>query len=286
VDIAQLDDVRQHADFVLRGEVDGRLADRRRKAEKLALVEAAGEREFSVAIDARAGDRLVVGDIRGPCGDRVLALGAFIEAHVDGFDRVEHFRAALGKQVRQAGSGAGANQGHAILGDEALVKAELLGLEGVVREVRIEVQVVRAQAQSRPQNDFIEDRGRGVDDQVGPAGGAYDGPEVPRVGLHDFDLALFAEEAGRALDIAIAAPDGMPLPLEELCQKGARAARSQNEDPHRIETLPYPPGRAMAGTGEGNTRVIPSRQSVLLTTRKAGAYDFCGTALSAGALSP
>jgi hypothetical protein len=158
---------------------------------------------------------------------------------VDGLDRIEHFRGTLGKQVGEARSGARADQRHAIFRQELLVEPELLGLERVVREVGIQIEVMGPQPQRRAQDDLVENGGRSVYDQVGPATGADDGPQIPGVRFDDLDPALLTQESARPLDIAIAAPDGVALARQEMCQQPAGAARSENEYPHRPATLSH-----------------------------------------------
>jgi hypothetical protein len=96
---------------------------------------------------------------------------------------------------------------------------------------------MNAKAQSCAQDDLIEYSRGSVDDQICAASRAHDGPQVPRVRLDDFDRALFAEEPLRAGDVAIAAPDGVPLARQQKGQQRAGAARPQNEDAHRCATL-------------------------------------------------
>src|SRR5580658_5624506 len=109
---------------------------------------------------------------------------------------------------------------------------------------------MRAQAQRRAQNDFVEDGGRGVHQQVAAASGAYDRPEIARVRFHHFNRALLAEKFPCALRVAIAAPDRMSLAHEQLSKQGAGAAHSQYEDAHRFATLSYSPrGEARASQG-------------------------------------
>src|ERR1700723_127950 len=160
VHILHRDDVGQHANFVLRGEVYGGLADWGRKAEFLASGKTLRQGETAVLVNARAGNRFVVHHFRRPGGDRVFAFGAFVQANLHGLDHVEKFGAALGEQVGEAGRRAGANQRRTILSGEALLKPKLLGPEGISIEVRVQVEVVNTQTQRRAQNDFVEDGGR------------------------------------------------------------------------------------------------------------------------------
>jgi len=90
--------------------------------------------------------------------------------------------------------------------------------------MRVQIEVVRAQTQRRTQDDVVEHGGQSVDDQVCAAPGPNDGPEIPGVRFDDPDLAPFSEEAAGSLDVAVSAPDGVSLTIEELRQQGAGAA--------------------------------------------------------------
>src|ERR1700749_577077 len=100
--------------------------------------------------------------------------------------------------------------------------------------MRTQVDVVRPQPQRRPHYNLIEDRCRSVDDQVATTRPPHDAEQIPRVDLCDGDGAALTEEPARALGIAVAAPNRMPLFLEELCEKRAGRAGSQNEDLHDV----------------------------------------------------
>src|SRR5271170_2151557 len=109
---------------------------------------------------------------------------------------------------------------------------------------------MHAQTQRRAQNNFVEDGGRGVDEQVAAASGAHDGPEIARVRFFYLDRALLAEKLPRAVRVAIAAPDRVSLAHKQLSKQGAGAAHSQYEDAHRLATLTYSQrgeGRASPG---------------------------------------
>src|SRR5271154_1632404 len=106
---------------------------------------------------------------------------------------------------------------------------------------------MHAQTQRGAQNNFVEDGGRGVHQQVAAASGAHDGPEIARVRFFYFNGALLAEKFPRAVRVAIAAPDRVSLAHEQLSKQGAGAAHSQYEDAHRFATLSYSPrGKARA----------------------------------------
>src|ERR1700683_3127850 len=63
---------------------------------------------------------------------------------------------------------------------------------------------------------------------------------MSRVGFDDLYFTLLAQKLSRAFGIAIAAPHGVSLARQQLCQQRAGAAHTQNEDPHRLGTLPHP----------------------------------------------
>ena len=216
VDVANADDVREHADFVLRGEVDVSFANGRREAKFFAFGEALGEFETAGAIDARIRDGFVVRAIRGPHRDGIFALSAFEEAYLNGVDGVEQFGAAFGEKVGKARRGSSADERGAIFSDEALVKTKLLGPEEVAREVGVQVHVVSAEAQGGAKDDLIEDGGRCVDDQIAATSGAHDGPKVAGVHFDRGDFAFFAEETARAVEVAVAAPDRVALARQQL----------------------------------------------------------------------
>jgi hypothetical protein len=158
---------------------------------------------------------------------------------LNGFNRVEQLGTAFRQQVCQARSRPCADQRDAILSHEFFVEAELLRLEWIARQMRIQIKIVDAEAQRGAQDDLVEHGRRSVDDQVAAARGAHDGPQVARVRFADLDLAFLAEKAPGALRIAVAAPYCVPLARQQLCQQGASAARAKNEYPHRPATLSY-----------------------------------------------
>src|SRR5580692_7417288 len=93
---------------------------------------------------------------------------------------------------------------------------------------------MRPQPHRRAQHDFIEDRRRSIDDELATLGSLHDSAEIPRVHFRKRDRALLAEEAPRALQVTVAAPDRMSLPLQQLCEEGAGRSGPQNEDPHGV----------------------------------------------------
>src|SRR5262249_1585006 len=94
--------------------------------------------------------------------------------------------------------------------------------------------------QRRAHHDLVEDGGRRIDDELAPAPRSHDPAQVSRIDRLDLDLALLAEEAPRSLGLAIPAPNGVPLSLQQVCQQGAAGSRAQYEDPHPRETLSPP----------------------------------------------
>ena len=244
VDVARGDDVRQHADFVLRSEVDGRFADGRRKAEFFAVGETFGEGEAAVAVDARARNGFVVSAVGGPGGNGIFAFGAFEKADLDGVDSVEEFGAAFGEEIGESWGGAGADQRCAVFRGEAFLETELFGAEEIAGEVGVEVHVMGAQAQRGAKDDLVEDGRRGVDEEVAAASGAHDGPEIAGVGFDDFDGTFFVEEATGAGHVAVATPDGVALAREQLSEERASPASAEDEDAHWGETLSYSAGGA------------------------------------------
>src|ERR1700735_147664 len=100
---------------------------------------------------------------------------------------------------------------------------------------------MNAQTQRGAQNNFVEDGGRRINEQVATARGAHDGPDVAGVRFEDFDCAFSAEKFACAVRVAIAAPDSVSLAHEQLSKQGARAAYSEDEYAHRFATLSYSP---------------------------------------------
>src|SRR5262249_59028029 len=89
----------------------------------------------------------------------------------------------------------------------------------------------------RAHNDQVEDGSGGVDDQLAAASRAYDATKVAGVDGGHRNHAALAQEAPRALRIAVAAPHRMSFPLEQLCEKRAGGAGAQDEDPHGVGRL-------------------------------------------------
>lgn len=122
-------------------------------------------------------------------------------------------------------------------------------------EVGAQIEIVGAQAEGGTQNDFIEDRSGCVDDELAAFGGFDDAAQVAGIYLGDRNRAFLAEKPAGADGIAVAAPDGVALPLQKLCEERAGRSRSQNEDPHGVgETVPQeaaasPEGRKEAFLG-------------------------------------
>src|SRR5690242_5564064 len=144
VQVAHRDHIRKHAHFVLRRKIYRCLANGGREAKFFARIESFRQIKVSVAIDTWPRNRRVVSHVRRPSGNRVFALCTFKEPNLHRFDRIEQFRSALCKQVGEAWSCACANQRRAVLGQETLVKTELLRPEGMMDEMGIQVEVMSA----------------------------------------------------------------------------------------------------------------------------------------------
>jgi hypothetical protein len=72
---------------------------------------------------------------------------------------------------------------------------------------------MNSEAQSRAHDNLVEDRGGGIDDELAPARGSYNAMQVPGVHVGDGDAATLAQKVVSALQIAVAAPHRMSLPL-------------------------------------------------------------------------
>src|SRR5439155_19514029 len=162
------------------------------------------------------------------------ALGALVQTDVHCRDFVEEVGSAFHEQIRQAWGRTGVDQCRAILLLEFLYIAELLGSKGMAGKVGTQVHIMRAQPQRRAQDNLIEDLSRSIDDELAALRGLHDSAQISRVHLGYRDGAFLAQEAPRALRIAVAAPDRMSLPLQQLCEKGAGRSGPQNEDPHGV----------------------------------------------------
>ena len=93
---------------------------------------------------------------------------------MNGLDLIEQVGRARRQQIGQAGSDAGVDHRGAPLFGEALVVGELLGLEWIARQVRSQIEIMRAQAQRRSQSHFVEYGRRGVHQQLAAARRAHD----------------------------------------------------------------------------------------------------------------
>src|SRR5579871_2158088 len=237
VEVAHGDEAGEGGDFVLRGEDDVGRADWLGKRKFFQFREAFGHAELVVAVDARAGDGFVVGDFGRPLRDGVVAFAAFIETDLYGMDFVEELGGAFDEQIGQAGSGAGVDERDALFVDEFSGVAILLGLKRVAGEVGAEIDVVGAETKGGAEDDFVEDGSRGVDDELGVAGGTDDGGEIAGVDLGDGHDGALAQETAGALGIAVAAPDNVALALEELREERTGSSSAQNEDSHDVRGL-------------------------------------------------
>ena len=113
---------------------------------------------------------------------------------------------------------------------------------------------MRAEAKGGSNDDFVEDGRARVDDELAAFGGFDDAAQIAGVHFGNGDGAFFAEEAAGTDWVAVAAPDGVALTVEKLCEEGAGRPRSQNEDPHGVketlsqEGLPPSAGRSFVVT--------------------------------------
>jgi|SRR5579859_18162 len=238
VEIAHGDEAGQRGDFVLRVQDDASGSNRIDEAKFFYFRKSLGEREFSFAVDARVRDGFVEGDFRRPLRNGVVAFAAFVKANLDGDDFVEKIGGALDEKIGEAGRGAGVDDGGAVFFLETFGVAELFGKKRVSREMRAEVEIMRAKTKRGAKNDFVEYGRAGIDDELAAFCGLDDAAQVAGIHFFDGNGAFFAEEATGAGQVAVAAPDGVALALQKLCEEGAGRSRSQNEDPHGVkETL-------------------------------------------------
>jgi len=147
---------------------------------------------------------------------------------------IEHFGGASDQQIRKARRRARIDQRRPPLFFETLGEGKLFCFERIARQVGAEIDVVSPQTQGRAHHDLIKDRRRSVDDEIAAARDAHDAEKIPRIDFGDGDGAAFAEKATSPLGVAIAAPNCVPLSLEELCEERAGRAGAQNEDLHDV----------------------------------------------------
>src|SRR5271157_442749 len=246
IEVLHGDEVRKRGDFILGGKDDVGGADGIGEAELFELGKALGQVKCFVAINARARNRFIERNFGRPLRDGIVALRAFVEADLYRLDFAEEFGGTHCKQIGEAGSRARVNQGRATLVLEFSDIAELLGLEGIAREVRAEIHVMGAKTEGGAEDDFVEDGGRSVNDQLAALCGANDGAEVARVDGGDGDGGLLAEKAAGAGRIAVATPDVVTLAFQQLCEERTGGPRSQYEDAHGFSKLYHRAGESCA----------------------------------------
>ncbi len=173
IQVPHRDEVRQRGHLILRGEDDARGPNRVWEAEFFDFRKALAQLKLSVAIDARVGDCLIERYFRRPLRDGIVALTAFIQADMHGLDFVQQFRGALRKQIGQPRCCSGVDQRHAVFFFEFFLVAELLRFEGMSRQVRAEINVMRAQPQRGPQDNLVKDRCRSVYDELAALRGLH-----------------------------------------------------------------------------------------------------------------
>src|SRR5881394_2555755 len=101
------------------------------------------------------------------------------------------------------------------------------------------------------QDDFVENRGARIDDELAALGCFDDASEIASVYFGKGNGTFLALKSASANRVAVTAPDGVALALQKLCKEGAGRSRSENEDPHGVGKtvsqdpagLRSPPGR-------------------------------------------
>src|SRR5260221_14373450 len=166
VEITHGNEARQSGNFILSTQDDTGCADRVQEAKFFNFRKALGELESAVAIDARMGHRFVERNFRRPLRDGVVAFAAFVKTNLDRSDFIEKVRGAFDEKIGETGSGAGVDDRRAIFFFKAFNVAKLLGLEGVSREVRAQVEIMRAQPKGRAKDDFVENGSARIDDEL------------------------------------------------------------------------------------------------------------------------
>ncbi len=157
VHVLHRDKVGQRAYFILSCQNHVGSADRLREAEFFEFREALSHVESSVSIDARAGNSFVKSHFGRPLRNGIFAFRAFVEADLHGLHFVQHFRGALDQDICESGGGTSVDDCGPIFFLKAFGVGELLGFERVARQVRTQVQIVRAEAQGRAHHNLIED---------------------------------------------------------------------------------------------------------------------------------
>src|SRR5882762_4941132 len=227
------------ADFILRRQHDRCFSNGRGKAKFLRFSKPLAEAEFTASHNAWARYGLVEGNFGRPLRNRVVAFGAFVKANVDFFHGVHHCGGPGHQEIRQSRGGAGYDYRGALLFLEAAVETKLLGLKWIACQVRAQVQIMRANAQRRAQNDLIKDGSRRVNQQLRATSGAHNAPEISRVHLNDRNFALLAEKMMGAVEVPVTTGDLMPLADQQVCEVGAGCSGSQDEDAHWGKTVSY-----------------------------------------------
>src|SRR5258708_1193840 len=98
--------------------------------------------------------------------------------------------------------------------------------------MRAEVHVMAANPEGRPENDFVEDSGARVHEQLRASGRTHDAPDIACIHLYDGNRALFAQKAASTIEVAVAAGDLVPLPRKQVCKIRAGRSGPQDEDAH------------------------------------------------------
>src|SRR6267378_1258468 len=120
---------------------------------------------------------------------------------------------------------------------ELLFVPNLLRFERIPRQVRTEIEIVRAESQRGANHNLVEHRRRRIDDQLAALRRFHNRTQIPRVHGGDGDSRFLPQEAPRAHGVAIPAPDHMSLAFQELREQRTGRARTQDKDSHGVSRL-------------------------------------------------
>src|SRR5256885_986114 len=123
-------------------------------------------RSHFLAVDPRVRNGFVERGFGRPLRDGVVAFTAFVEANLDRSDFIEKVGGAFDEKVGETGSGAGVDDHRTVFLLKAFDVAKLLGLKRVSREVRAQVEIMRAQAKGGAKDDFVENGSTRIDDEL------------------------------------------------------------------------------------------------------------------------
>jgi len=99
------------------------------------------------------------------------------------------------------------------------VKTELFGSEGILSQMRGRVEIVRAYPQGCAEDDPIEDRWTGVDEEMTTLRRLDNAMKIAGIHLLDREQQPFAQKGAGSARVAIATSHLVPLPDEQLSQQ-------------------------------------------------------------------